>query len=57
MGVNANRAINYNEELRFSPPVKELFWVVKRFNTAENPRDEYDYFSHLGTDMCLNAEL
>jgi len=30
MGVNSNRAIKVNEELRFSHPVKELYWVAKR---------------------------
>ena len=57
MGTNSNRAIKYNEELRFSHPVKELFWVVRRLNTASSPREHYDYFSALGTDMCLDAEL
>ena len=57
MGVNSNRAIKYNEELQFSHPVKELFWIVKRLNTDSAPREEYDYFSALGTDMCLEAEL
>lgn len=57
MGVNANRSIKVNEELRFSHPVKELFWVVKRQNTAAAPRNEYDYFTSLGTDMCIEAEI
>jgi hypothetical protein len=57
MGVNSNRVIKYNEELRFSHPVKELFWVVKRLSTSTAPREEYDYFSSLGTDMCLDAEI
>lgn len=57
MGVNSNRAIKVNEELRFSHPVKELFWVVKRQSTSSSPRDTFDYFSSLGTDMCIEAEI
>jgi hypothetical protein len=30
---------------------------VKRLNTSVAPREEYDYFSSLGTDMCLEAEV
>lgn len=57
MGVNSGKAISFNQELRFSHPVKELFWIAKRLNTDENPRDTFDYFSSLGTDMCIDAQI
>jgi hypothetical protein len=55
MTTDGTRAVKFNEELRFSHPVKELFWVVKRKNSASAPRDTYDYFSAVGTDMCISA--
>lgn len=57
LGPDASRGIKHNEELNFSHPVKELFWVAKRRSTDLSPRDTFDYFSSLGTDMCLSAEL
>lgn len=57
MGTNRTRAIKFNEELRFSHPVKELFWVAKRLSSSSYPRDEYDYFTSTGTDMCIDAEI
>ena len=57
MGTNTTTAMKHNEQLRFSHPVKELFWIVKRLQNPSAPRDEYDYFSQDGTDMVINAEI
>lgn len=57
MTTDGTRVVKFNEDLRFSHPVKELFWIVKRKNNANAPRDAYDYFSEYGTDMCISAQL